>query len=63
MKNNKLKAKRVELGLRQQDMAEKLGITLATYSLKESGKREFIGSEILRILNILGCKYEDIFLQ
>lgn len=63
MKNTKLKARRVELGLRQEDMAEKLGITLTTYSLKENGKREFIGSEILRILNILNCRYEDIFLQ
>lgn len=63
MKFPKLKAKRVELGLRQQDMANKLGITLATYNLKESGKREFVGSEIIQILHILECKYEDIFLN
>lgn len=63
MRYPRLKAKRVELGLRQEDMANKLGITLATYNLKECGKREFVGSEILQILNILNCKYEDIFLQ
>lgn len=63
MKYPKLRAKRVELGLRQCDMAEKLGITHSTYSLKECGKREFVGSEILKILHILNSKYEDIFLK
>jgi DNA-binding XRE family transcriptional regulator len=63
MKYPKLKAKRVELGYTQLDMANKMGITLATYNLKEQGKREFLGSEILQLLNILKCNYEDIFLK
>lgn len=63
MRYPRLRAKRVELGLRQEDMANRLGITLATYSLKESGKREFVASEILQILNILNSKFEDIFLN
>lgn len=63
MRYPRLRAKRVELGLRQEDMANKLGITLTTYSLKECGKREFSASEVLRILVILNSKFEDIFLN
>ena len=51
MKYPKLKARRVELG-----------ITATTYSFKETGKRDFALDEIATILNILGCKFEDIFL-
>ena len=63
MKYPKLKAKRVELGLTQLDMANKMGITLSTYNLKEQGKREFLASEIIKILDIFKCAYEDIFLR
>ena len=63
MKYPKLKAKRVELGLTQLDMANKMGITLSTYNLKEQGKREFLSSEIIKILDIFKCAYEDIFLR
>ena len=63
MKYPKLKAKRVELGLTQLDMANKMGITLSTYNLKEQGKREFLSSEIIKILDIFKCAYEDNFLR
>ena len=63
MKYPKLKAKRVELGLTQQEMADKLGITTTTYCFKENGKREFTISEIATLLNILQCNFTDIFLS
>ena len=59
----KLRGKRVEKNLTQKDMAKLLGISQNAYNLKELGKREFVTSEINLLLNILGCKYEDIFLQ
>lgn len=62
MKYPKLKAKRVELGYNQQDMANKLGITTTTYNFKENGKREFTADEISKVLTILQSRYEDIFL-
>lgn len=62
MKHPKLKARRVELGITQKEMADRLGITATTYSFKETGKRDFALDEIAVILNILDCKFEDIFL-
>lgn len=62
MEYPKLKAKRVEHGLTQTDLANKLGIDISTYNAKEQGKRNFTIKEVLRILTILQCKFEDIFL-
>lgn len=59
----KLKAKRVEKGMTQKEMADKIGIASATYNHKENGIAYFSFNEILKILDILGCKFEDIFLQ
>lgn len=59
----KLKAKRVEKGMTQTDMATRIGIAVATYNHKENGSATFSFDEILKILNILECKFEDIFLQ
>jgi len=59
----KLKGKRVEKGYTQQDIADKLGISVSAYNLKEQGKRQFIIEEICEILNILDCKFEDIFIS
>lgn len=58
----KLKGKRVEKGYKQKDMAEMLNIALATYNHKENGTATFTFNEILKILEILDCKFEDIFL-
>ena len=57
----KLKAKRVEYGLTQKDMAEKLNITSNSYSRKETGKKDFTYTEIVSILKIFDCKFEDVF--
>lgn len=59
----KLKAKRVEKGLKQVDIAKMLGIATATYNHKENGSATFSFNEIIKLLDILDCKFEDIFLQ
>lgn len=61
MKNMKLKARRIELGITQKEMADRIGITVTTYNFKENGKREFKAGEIAIVANILQCKYSDIF--
>lgn len=57
----KLKLARIEKELSQQDMADKLGIALKTYNLKEQGKANFNDEEIKKILEILEKKYEELF--
>lgn len=59
----KLKGKRVEKGLTQEKMAAKLGMTKKTYNFKENGKYIFRLDEIKKILEILDCNFEDIFLD
>lgn len=60
---NKLKAKRVEQGYTQTKIADELGIETCTYNAKELGKRSFTVSELIKLLSILNCKFEDIFLD
>lgn len=57
----KLRGKRVEFGLNQKQMAEKLGITQNSYSRKELGKATFTLEEVKIILKLFNCKFEDIF--
>lgn len=59
----KLKAKRVEKGLTQTQLAKMIGIAPATYNHKENGTAHFSFQEIIKLLDVLGCKFEDIFLQ
>ena len=59
----KLKAKRVEKGLNQEAMSKKLNMAMSTYSLKESGHRQFTLDEVKMLLKILDCNFEDIFLD
>lgn len=56
-----LKKRRIINGLTQQDMSDKLNISLSAYNLKENGIRDFTMEEVRAILDILKCKYEDIF--
>lgn len=55
-----LKSKRALFKVTQKDMADKLGITYVTYSLKENGKLEFTRKEISTISKVLNLKLEDI---
>ena len=57
----KLKAKRVEKGMTQADVAQKLGIALPTYIHKENGDTLFNLNEIKQLLILFDCKFEDIF--
>ncbi len=59
----KLKAKRVEKGLTQTQLAKMIGIAPATYNHKENGTAHFSFQEIVKLLEVLECKFEDIFLQ
>jgi DNA-binding XRE family transcriptional regulator len=59
----KLKAKRVEKQLTQTEIANLIGMAPATYNHKENGSAYFSFQEVLKILEILDCKFEDIFLQ
>lgn len=63
MRYPKVKAKRVELGLTQTDVANDLGLSLTSYCFKERGIREFNSDEIIKLLHLFECKFEDIFLQ
>lgn len=58
----KLRGKRVEKGLTQKELAKLINVSLPSYRLKEVGKIEFRMKEINLLLEILDCKYEDIFL-
>lgn len=58
----KLRAKRVEKGFTQESIAIALGISTATYNRYEKGYTEMTESTINKVLQILDCKYEDIFL-
>ena len=60
---NKLKAKRVEQGITQTEIAKMLGVETCTYNSKELGKRIFNITELIKLLSILHCKFEDIFLD
>lgn len=59
---NKLKGKRVEKGLTQDDISRLINMERATYVRKENGKAKFNLDEINKILDVLDCKFEDIFL-
>ena len=61
--NIKLKAKRVERCLTQEELAEKLDINTATYNRKENGIVDFTLTEIQELMDILDCEFNDIFLK
>lgn len=61
--NIKLKAKRVERCMTQTELANKLGISLATYCSKETGKIDFTLSEIVDLMYYLDCEFNDIFFK
>lgn len=61
--NIKLKAKRVERCLTQEELAEKLDMNTATYNRKENGIVDFTLTEIQELMDILDCEFNDIFLK
>lgn len=59
----KLVGKRNEKGITQEKMALLLGISKNNYNKKENGKLDFGLLEVKKILEILDCNYNDIFLE
>lgn len=60
LKNN-IKIYRTMKELKQEDLAEILGITLGTYSLKESGKSKFTLLEAKMLSDFFGVTIEELF--
>lgn len=59
---NLIRDKRLEKGLTQEKMAEKLMILQGAYSLSERGYRKFKASELPKLAEILGLTLEDLFI-
>lgn len=59
---HKLKQLRAENKLSQEDVADMLGITRSSYSLRESSKYEFKQDEMFILSNYFGLPMEHIFL-
>ncbi len=59
----KLKGKRVEKGLTQEKISKLLNMEKSVYARKENGKVQFRLDEVKRILEILECNFDDIFLD
>ena len=60
-KTNMLKARRVQYGYSQTDVAEELDMTMTTYGKKERGDLDFSQSEIYTLKNLLHLTNEEIF--
>lgn len=53
MNTNKIKAKIVECGLTQREVAEIIGISANSFSRKLHGKRDFLLSEVIALCSVL----------
>lgn len=58
----KLDAVRLERGITQENMANRLNIATATYCQYENGKRTIPRDVAIQVAGILGCPVEEIFL-
>lgn len=56
----KLKAKIVEKGMVQEEIAQALGMTIATFNYKVNNKSEFKASEIKKLGEILHITAEEV---
>jgi DNA-binding XRE family transcriptional regulator len=59
--NTKLKLKRKDLKLTQAYVAKNLNMAKSTYNYKEKGRSEFNQHEIIGLMRIFDCKFEDLF--
>ena len=55
-----IKKYRKEKGLNQEDIAKVLGVSQASYSYKEVGKRRFNIEELKALKKILQVSYEEL---
>ena len=63
MEYPKVRGRRCELRISQEEAAKELGIATKTYNLKENGKNDFTLEEAQKLIKLLDCKFEDIFLK
>lgn len=60
-KSNNLKTLRKYSFLSQQDIADILGLSRASYVSKENGKNDFTQTEIQKLMELFNLPYESIF--
>jgi transcriptional regulator with XRE-family HTH domain len=53
---NKVKARIMELGLTQEDVAKKLGIDYSTFNVKINNNRRFYVDEVAKLCELLNIK-------
>ena len=58
----KIKARRVELDIKQKQMSEMLKCSTVTYSKKERGIVEFEGKELLMVSQVLKIPMEELYI-
>jgi len=61
--NNRIKQRRKELNMTQEELADKLGISTNWLSKIENGKVDPRISLAYRISHYLNCRIDDIFLE
>ena len=57
----KIKARRVELDIKQKQMSEMLKCSTVTYSKKERGIVDFEGKELLMVSQVLKIPMEELY--
>lgn len=60
--NKTIEILRIEQGISQTDMAQRLGLPISTYNTYENGNRKVPEAIAYKIAKILNVKVEDIFL-
>ncbi len=58
----KIKARRVELDIKQKQMSEMLKCSTVTYSKKERGIVDFEGKELLLVSQVLKIPMEELYI-
>ena len=58
----KIKARRVELDIKQKQMSEMLKCSTVTYSKKERGSVDFEGKELLMVSQVLKIPMEELYI-
>lgn len=58
----KIKARRVELDIKQKQMSEMLKCSTVTYSKKECGIVDFEGKELLMVSQVLKIPMEELYI-
>lgn len=53
---------RKENGMRQVDVAKKIGISKQGYHLKESGKNDFKETEMIRLAKLFNRSLDELFM-